>query len=119
MIFHAPGCRGNARGNSRRFNDHRYGQGPPVLCARTMWHRLRLVKYFHHAKTDLRSDIQRHHNSKKPHLQKGSGGGTCRRASSSLLHGSLEAKASSPIINCYISITITIPISSTAILLEF
>jgi hypothetical protein len=30
MIFHAPRWRGNAGGNSTRFNDHRYGQGPPV-----------------------------------------------------------------------------------------
>ena len=30
--------------------------------------------------TDMRSDIHRHQNSQKPHLRKGSGGGTSRRA---------------------------------------
>jgi hypothetical protein len=53
----------------------------------------------------MKSDIQRPHISQKPHPRKGSGGGTCRRASSSMLHRSLEAKASSPIISDYISIS--------------
>jgi hypothetical protein len=36
--------KGNARGNSSRLNDRRYGQSPPVLCVCTMWYHLRLVK---------------------------------------------------------------------------
>ena len=43
--------------------------------------------------------------------------GNLQRASSLLLHGSLEAKTSSPVINRYIFITITHSISFTLILL--
>ena len=58
---------------------------------RTTRHRDLRLKYFHPVQLDQRSDLQRHQKTQKPHLRKGSRGGTCIRASSSLLRRSLEA----------------------------
>jgi hypothetical protein len=55
-----------------------------------------LVKYFHHANTDLRSDIQSHHNSQKAHLPEGIWRGNLKKAPYLLLHGSFKDKAASP-----------------------
>jgi hypothetical protein len=52
------GRKDNARKTSSNFNGHRYGQGPPVLSARTTIYKHRLVKYFHLPHTDDRSETQ-------------------------------------------------------------
>src|SRR4051812_22012 len=59
-------------------NERWYGQTLPVPHTRTMWRPLRLIKYSLHVKKDLISNILIHQNMYKPHLRKGSGGGTCK-----------------------------------------
>jgi hypothetical protein len=60
----------------------------PISDDHTRCQRLRLVKPFHPMQMELRSELQSYHKIEKPHLRKGSGGGTRRGNLSPLVLGS-------------------------------